>query len=214
MAIIESKNAVFLQLKKYFMPTNLNALIRYKQIDRCLRNFQKPCNIKMLQNACSEALAEHRGIYKKVGERTIRDDIRVMKSDMLGFNAPIEVEGGYYYYKERGYSIFNTTINEKEILKQVYHILLEVRDTLNGKDFLNVLSEMAGMTGEELPKDIQIKLFKQETKVVQFMMERKPEKKYKGFEHLSMEPEAEMDYTFEKRTKKMEFMWKRILELV
>jgi hypothetical protein len=168
----------------------------------------------MLQEVCSEALAEHRGIYKKVGERTIRDDIRVMKSDMLGFNAPINVEGGYYYYKERGYSIFNSTINEKEILKQVYHILLDVRDTINGKDFLNVLSEMAGMTGEELPRDIQIKLFKQEVSDVQFMMAGKPEKKYKGFEHLSMEPEAEMDYVYEKRAKQKEFLWRRILELV
>jgi len=168
----------------------------------------------MLQDACSEALAEYRGIYKKVGERTIRDDIRVMKSDMLGFNAPIDVEGGFYYYKERGYSIFNTTINEKEILKQVYHILLEVRNTLNGKDFLNVLSEMAGMTGEELPRDVHIMLFKQEASEVQFMMPSKPEKKYKGFEHLSLEPEAEMDYVYEMRAKKMEFMWNRILELV
>jgi hypothetical protein len=168
----------------------------------------------MLQEECSEALAEHRGIYKQVGERTIRDDIRVMKSDMLGFNAPIEVEGGFYFYSERGYSIFNTTISEKEILKQVYYILLDVRDTLNGKDFLNVLNEMAGMTGEELPKDIQIKLFKKEASEVQFMIPNKPEKKYKGFEHLSLEPEPEMDFIYEKRVKKMEFTWKRILELV
>ena len=196
------------------MPTNLNALIRYKQIDRCLRNIHKPCNIEMLQEACSEVLAEHRGIYKKVGERTIRDDIRVMKSDMLGFNAPIEVEGGFYYYSERGYSIFNTTINEKEILKQVYHILLEVRDTLNGKDFLNVLSEMAGMTGEELPRDIRFKLSKQDASGVMFMALDKPEKKYKGFEHLSLEHEPERVYVYEKRVKKMKFSWKRILELV
>jgi hypothetical protein len=196
------------------MPTNLNALIRYKQIDRCLRNIHKRFTIKMLQDECSEALAEHRGIYKKVAERTIRDDIRVMKSDMLGFNAPIEVEGGFYYYRERGYSIFNTTINEKEILKQVYSILLEVRDTLIGKDFLYVLKEIAGMTGEELPRDIRFKLFKQEESGVQFMAASKPEKKYKGFEHLSLEPEPERDFIYEKRVKKMEFSWKRILELI
>lgn len=78
------------------MPTNLNALIRYKQIDKCLHNRYVPCTIARLQEACSEALGEHRGIYRQISERTIRDDLRVMKSDMLGFNAPIVFKGGYY----------------------------------------------------------------------------------------------------------------------
>ena len=62
------------------MPTNLNALIRYKTIDRCLQNKQRNHDIKMLIEACSKALAEFRGIYKSIGERTIRDDIRIMRS--------------------------------------------------------------------------------------------------------------------------------------
>lgn len=69
------------------MPTNLNALIRYKQIDKELSNPYLKTTIHSLQIACSNQLAEHRGVYKLVAERTIRDDIRVMRSSALGFNA-------------------------------------------------------------------------------------------------------------------------------
>jgi len=196
------------------MPTNLNALIRYKEIDKCLRNRYVPCTIERLQEACSEALGEKRGIYKRISERTIREDLRVMKSDLLGFNAPIGVEGGYYFYVDKDYSIFNATINEKKILKQAYTILLEVRGTLNGKGYLYILEELARMTGEELPREIKLELSKMTDTGIRFKAASKPETKYKGFEHLSLEPEAEMDFVYEKRAKKIEFMWKRILELV
>ncbi len=42
----------------------------------------------------SEALAESRGRYATVPERTVRYDLRLMRSDILGINAPIKQEGG------------------------------------------------------------------------------------------------------------------------
>jgi len=50
------------------MPTNLNALIRYKQIDKELRNPYLKSTIKSLQEACSKQLEEHRGIYKLIAD--------------------------------------------------------------------------------------------------------------------------------------------------
>ena len=118
------------------MPTNLNALIRYKQIDRELRNPYLKTTIKSLQESCSKQLAEHRGVYKLISERTIRDDIRVMRSSALGFNAPIIVEGGIYSYNDSEYSVFKSKIERIDILKDVLNLLIEEKDqiTVDGKE--------------------------------------------------------------------------------
>ena len=138
----------------FFMPANLNALIRYKQIDKCLRNRFVDCTIQKMQEMCSEALAEYRGKYKIISERTIRDDIRVMRSEMLGFNAPIVFEDGRYFYSDPDYSIFQMTIHEKELLVEVGQILAKERDKISGPEVDALLQRITEITGEELmPKD-------------------------------------------------------------
>jgi hypothetical protein len=131
------------------MPANLNALIRYKAIDRCLSNRFSPCNIGQLQEICSEALGEFRGVYKKVSERTIRDDIRVMRSEMLGFNAPIVCKDGLYSYSDPNYSIFAVSIRDMALLKQVMQILLDNRMRLREKGVDDVIRELGMLIKEE-----------------------------------------------------------------
>ena len=88
------------------MPANKNALIRYKTIDRCLRNRYRRWTLDDLVEACSDALYELEGVLRGVSVRTIQSDIQMMRSDKLGYNAPIEVyEGKYYRYAEADYSI-------------------------------------------------------------------------------------------------------------
>ena len=132
------------------MPTNLNALIRYKQIDKELRNPYLKSTIKSLQEACSKQLAEQRGIYKLVAERTIRDDIRIMRSDALGFNAPIVVANGYYSYAEPSYAIFNTKMEELDIIKEVFYLLIEEKDTIKNPKLTKVMEALSLLTGIEL----------------------------------------------------------------
>ena len=110
--------AVFLQLQNK-MPTNLNALIRYKTIDTLLQGGAVYYSIDKLQIACSEALAEQRGVYRMVSERTIRDDIRVMRSDILGYNAPIIVKEGRYTYANPNFSIQNTSVASNKLLLEL-----------------------------------------------------------------------------------------------
>ncbi len=119
-----------IEKKHLIMPTNLNALIRYKRIDACLKNPFVDCTIDKLQEVCTESMGEHRGIYKKVSERTIRDDIRVMRSEILGFNAPIIFESGKYVYTDADYSIFSTPINEIQLLKDILKMLLSERKNI------------------------------------------------------------------------------------
>ncbi len=136
------------------MSANLNALIRYKQIDKCLRNRFAGCTIQKMQEVCSEALAEFRGVYKLVSERTIRDDIRVMRSEMLGFEAPIVFEDEKYYYSDPNYSIFDVSMEEKELLKEVFLMLLKEREKLTGPEVGALLKRLSDVTGEEIPHQI------------------------------------------------------------
>jgi hypothetical protein len=135
--------------KKEYMPTNLNALIRYKQIDMCLRNPYTRCTLEKLQEVCSEAMGEHRGIYKTVSKRTIQDDIRVLRSDILGFNAPIVFEDGAYSYADKDYSIFDTPITEKELLHDIFQLLLKEREKLADDIADNLLKRISLILGEK-----------------------------------------------------------------
>lgn len=71
------------------MPANKNALIRYKTIDNCLRNKYRRWTIDNLVDACSDALYDMEGISKGVSLRTVQADLQIMRSDKLGYNAPI-----------------------------------------------------------------------------------------------------------------------------
>ena len=93
------------------MPANKNALIRYKTIDRCLRNRYRRWTIDDLVDACSDALYDMEGITKGISKRTVQGDIQIMRSDKLGYNAPIETYGnGYYRYSDPDYSISDTPL--------------------------------------------------------------------------------------------------------
>ena len=97
---------LFILTTKRTMPANKNALIRYKTIDNCLRNRYRRWTLDDLVEACSEALYDMEGIKKGVCTRTVQMDIQMMRSDKLGYNAPIEVyDHKYYRYADKDYSI-------------------------------------------------------------------------------------------------------------
>ena len=98
------------------MPVNRNALIRYKTIDKCLQNHYRQWTLEDLIDACSEVLYEYEGIDKGVSKRTIQADIQTMRSDKLGYNAPIIViDRKYYTYEDRDYSITNIPITNLDL---------------------------------------------------------------------------------------------------
>ena len=130
------------------MPTNLNALIRYKQIDSCLKNNRYGCSIFDLIEACSDALAEFRGTKKRISERTIRDDIRVLRSEILGFNAPIIFDEGVYLYDNPEFNIFKKPIIELDILHEVYNLLKEKKEELEEKAVDSILMRIKNVLGD------------------------------------------------------------------
>lgn len=100
------------------MPVNRNALIRYKTIDTCLRNKYRRWTLEDIIDACSDALYEYEGIDKGISRRTVQMDIQMMRSEKLGYNAPIVVyENKYYRYEDEDYSITNTPLSEQDLKK-------------------------------------------------------------------------------------------------
>ncbi len=98
------------------MPANRNALIRYKTIDKCLQNHYRTWTLENLIDAVSDALYEYEGIDKGVSRRTVQGDIQMMRSDKLGYNAPIVViDRKFYSYEDRDYSITNIPITDQDL---------------------------------------------------------------------------------------------------
>ncbi|MEY4540997.1 MAG: hypothetical protein RLZZ306_2754, partial [Bacteroidota bacterium] len=98
------------------MPTNRNALIRYKTIDTCLKNRFRKWTLEDIIQKVSDTLYEYEGVDKDISKRTIQNDIQMMRSDKLGYFAPIVVlEKKYYTYEDPNYSITNTPISENDL---------------------------------------------------------------------------------------------------
>lgn len=118
------------------MPVNKNALIRYKTIDNCLRNRFRRWTLDDLVDAVSDTLYDMEGI-PGVSVRTIQNDIQVMRSDKLGYNAPIVVyDNKFYKYSDPNYSISDMPLSDEdtELIKKAVKMLKE--------------SELAGATQE------------------------------------------------------------------
>ena len=126
------------------MPANKNALIRYKTIDNCLRNRYRRWTLDDLVEACSEALYDMEGIKKGVCTRTVQMDIQMMRSDKLGYNAPIEVYDRIYYrYADPGYSITEMPLSMEDckLIKKAID-LLENCGKNDNRETINVLSKV------------------------------------------------------------------------
>ena len=131
------------------MPVNRNALIRYRTIDRCLQNRRRKWTIEDLIDACNEALYEYEGIDKGLSMRTIRLDLNAMRSDKLGYNAPIIVKDKKYYtYEDADYSIAHIplTTQDLSILQEVAHLLKQFK----GFSHFNEVTEMVNKLEDKI----------------------------------------------------------------
>jgi predicted DNA-binding transcriptional regulator YafY len=127
------------------MPANRLALIRYKTIDNCLRNRYRRWTLYDLVEACSDALYEFEGKLEGVSVRTVQLDIQNMRSEKLGYNAPIiVVDRKYYTYEDQEYSITNMplTPNDIQTLSQITHTLKQFQGFSQFSDMDEVLKRI------------------------------------------------------------------------
>ena len=124
------------------MPANKHALIRYKTIDNGLRNRYRRWTLDDLVEACSDVLYDMEGITKEECARTVQMDIQIMRSDKLGYNAPIEVYDRIYYrYADPDYSITEMplSVEDYKLIKKAIIILEDKKDN-NNEDAIKVLN--------------------------------------------------------------------------
>lgn len=123
------------------MATNKNALIRYRTIDKCLQNRSRKWTLDDLIDACSDALYEFEGKQSLVSKRTVQLDIQTMRSDKLGYNAPIiAYDRKYYTYEDEDYTITDIPLNQLDM-----DVLTESMELLSQfKDF-SLFSELNGV---------------------------------------------------------------------
>lgn len=133
------------------MSINKLALIRYKAIDDCLRNRYRKWTLEDLIDKVADVLYNAEGISSGVSKRTIQADIQLMRSDKLGYNAPIEVKDRKYYaYSDPAYSITNAPINEGDVdkMKEIVAVLKQ----FNGFSYFDDMSDMIARLENNLYK--------------------------------------------------------------
>ena len=113
-----------------------NAQLRYRIIDRSIRNKYKPFPTKQdLRQACEEALYGE-GIGENICDSTIEKDLYAMRMD---HDAPIKyskIQKGYFYADEN-YSIDNIPLSEDDIdaIKFATTTLMQFKDVGMFKQF-------------------------------------------------------------------------------
>ena len=158
------------------MALNKNALIRYKTIDKCLQNRYRKWALDDLIEACSDTLYEYEGREVNVSKRTVQLDIQMMRSDKLGYNAPIVVyDKKFYKYEDEDYSITDIPITENDM-----NVLSETVEMLKQfKDF-SLFSELGGII-----QRLEDKVYTEKTHQASIIHLDKNEK-LKGLEHLDI----------------------------
>lgn len=122
------------------MAVNKLALMRYKTLDDCLRNRRRKWTLEDLIGKVGEVLYEREGV-KGISRRTIQADLQLMRSDKLGYNAPIVVsEKKYYSYADAEFSITNTPINTADLEKM--HEIVGMLKQFSGFSYFEEMSEM------------------------------------------------------------------------
>jgi len=146
------------------MPTNLDALLRYHVIDQCLQNHYRTWTWQDLADKCTDALLEAKYRPMKVGisKRTIDNDVRVMRSNILGYNAPILIKKGLYSYNEKDFLIRNLTLSNQDI--QNISAAIKLFKTYKGIEFFSEVESLLN----RLEKKVHIKTFQQVQNIISF----------------------------------------------
>ncbi|HKO76213.1 MAG TPA: WYL domain-containing protein, partial [Flavobacterium sp.] len=127
------------------MSQNKNALIRYKTIDKCLQNQYRQWSLEDLIEACSESLFEYEGRENSVSKRTIQMDIQLMRSEKLGYNAPIVVyDKKFYKYEDDEFTITDIPLTETDmnVLTETVSMLKQFKDFSLFNDVSDILQRL------------------------------------------------------------------------
>ena len=132
------------------MPTNNNQEIRRKILDYYISEYQeKPLNkIDLLEKVNDKLESDD---FIAISERTLSSDIRHLRSmvDREGVNLEVKGGRGGYYYSEKGYSLYKSSVsqNDLDVLTQVL-AMMESFSQFNNVEFLkSIISKLSHRLG-------------------------------------------------------------------
>lgn len=140
------------------MPHIKNALIRYRILDKCLRNKYKPFPSKQdLRQACEEALFGST-IGDHICDSTIEKDMFAMKME---HDAPIKYSKSHrgYYYEDEDFTINEIPLSEDDIqaIKFAANTLVQFREVDMFKQFgfaLDKIFDRVNISNDPTDKEI------------------------------------------------------------
>jgi predicted DNA-binding transcriptional regulator YafY len=141
------------------MPANRNALIRYKTLDACLRNRQHKWTLDALIEKVSEALYDYEGIDKGISRRTVQADLQLMRSDKLGYYAPIVViDKKHYTYSDPTYSITNTPLSDSDLarINEAVEVLKQFKGFSHFAALNEVVQKLEGQVYSTAQKSVPV----------------------------------------------------------
>ena len=130
------------------MPANKYALLRYRIIDKCIRNKYKPYPSKEdLRRACEEALYGSDG--ERISDSTIEKDLYAMRNELeLGYEAPIKFSKAYkgYFYEDPDFSIDAIPLNDDDLdaIKFAANTLYQFKDIALFQQFEFAIDKIFG----------------------------------------------------------------------
>lgn len=130
------------------MPANKYALLRYRIIDKAIRNKFRPYPTKEdLRLACEEAL--YNSNHERVSESTIEKDLFAMRNEAgLGYFAPIKFSREFhgYYYNDPDYSIDDLPLNDEDVeaIKFAANTLAQFKDIGVFDQFGSAIDKLIG----------------------------------------------------------------------
>ncbi len=143
------------------MATNKHALIRYRVIDRCLRNVDEQWNWEALAQSCADEIEDIMDERVTISQRTIKGDLQNMRHDKaLGYFAPIDYDRKEksYYYSKRGYSITESPINKSDRtqLNQMISLMRQFTGFTYLQGIGNIIQKMELLVFESFKKEKQL----------------------------------------------------------
>lgn len=131
------------------MSSNKYASIRYRIIDNCLSNTYRRYSFEDLLVAINNELEEINGVNSRISVRTLRDDIKHLRS-REGGGAPIVVykkdKKSYYKYDDPDFKLFNQGLNAAEI--QHLKTALETLSNIEGIPQMGWVQELGAKLEE------------------------------------------------------------------
>lgn len=78
-----------------------------------------------------------------------------MRSEILGFNAPIRQKDGQYYYGDPYYSIMSISLTDSGLIEKIIKVLSKISTEVSHPELEILIERLTCMSGRKIPSENQ-----------------------------------------------------------